>query len=712
MKTRLLFAASIAALPAILAAQQAPQQSPQEPPPVTFRLEVNYVEVDASVTDAQGRVVTDLTANDFEVREDGKPQKISTFSLVNLPIERPVRTLLAGTPIEPDVRTNTESEGRIYMLLLDDFHTTFSNTPRVRMFLRDFIEQNFGTNDLAAVLFTSGAAGSQDFTNNRKLLLEAIDKFAGRNLRSEALEINDALNNRLPDDFRSAQTGSGSRNPSDQSGLPTDPLEAERAYQARSTLGTVKRAAEFMEGIRGRRKAMLLVSEGISYNIFDPFTNTSSGIIQQDSNDAIAAATRGNVQIYAIDPRGLSAFEESIEAGGTPTDITPSQFSVIGSLESSLRLSQQSLQLLADETGGFAAINRNDFKGAFERVVRENSTYYVLGYYPTNDRRDGRFRKLEVRVKRPGLQVSSRRGYAAPRGRAPEQARFTTTTGATTPLDKVTDSALNSPVPVVGIPLSLFAAPYKGEGNNAAVTLVLEMRGDGLRFLERNGIFSNKVDVAFSSIDGDGKIRGGNRHGISMDMKPDTVQRVKQVGFRVVSEMSLPPGRYQVRAAAADDLDKHTGAVMYDFDVPDFSKPGLTMSGVSLTSAAAAATPTAKPKDPLAMVLPGPPTTVRAFNRDDVIAFFTEFYENAPKAPTHMVDISVSVKALDGRVVVEAKDQRSSTELTAGRGGFGYGLQIPLKQFEPGSYVLRLEGKSRADGNAPAAGRDVLFTVK
>ena len=639
-----------------------------------------------------------------------KAQKISTFSLVNLPIERPVRTLLAGTPIEPDVRTNTSSEGRIYMLLLDDFHTTFSNTPRVRQFLRDFVERNFGTNDLAAVLFTSGAAGSQDFTNNRQLLLGAIDKFQGRNLRPEALEINDALNNRLPDEFRSNQTGSGSRNPSDQSGLPLDPLEAERAYHARTSLGTVKRAAEFMEGIRGRRKAMMLISEGISYNIYDPFTNNSSGIIQQDASDAIAAATRGNVQIYAIDPRGLSAFEESIEAGGTPTDITPSQFSVVGSLQSSLRLSQESLQLLADETGGFAAINRNDFAGAFDRVVRENSTYYVLGYNPSNDRRDGRFRKLEVRVRRPGLQVRSRRGYAAPRGRAPEPPKFTTTNAPTSALDRLTDTALNSPVPVSGIPMTLFAAPYKGEGANASVAIALEVRD--LRFLERNGIFNNKLDVAFSSIDATGTIRGGNRHTVGMEMKPDTVQRVKDRGFRVVSEMALPPGRYQLRAAAADELDSRTGAVLYDFEVPDFSKPGFTMSGISLTSASALAVPTAKPKDSLANLLPGPLTALREFDRGDVVAFFTEFYENAQKAPAHMVDISVSVKSLDGRTLVEAKEERSSTELTAGRGGFGYSLQIPLKQFEPGSYVLRIEGKSRADANAPAIGRDVLFTVR
>ena len=426
MKIRIPVAFLLAALSAVIAtAQQAPapsrqaspapspppsQEAPpsQEPPPVTFRVEINYVEVDAVVTDAQGRLVTDLSQEDFEVLEDGRPQKVTAFSLINLPVERAPRPLFLGEPIEPDVRANTVAEGRIYMIVLDDLHTGFASTPRVKRFLREFVERNFGANDLAAIVYTSGRGiAGQEFTNSRRLLLEAIDRFTGRRLRSEALEINDSLN-------------STERDPSDERSLKLmDPLEMERAYNARTTLSAVRDLAAFMEGIRGRRKSLLLISEGISYNIYDVFNYTSAGLILQHANDAVAAATRANTAIYAIDPRGLSGFEEGIEASGTPADITPSQFSVTGSLMDAVRMSQQSLQVLANETGGFAAINRNDFAGAFERVVRENSTYYVLGYYPANDRRDGRFRRIEVRVKRPGMQVRSRRGYVAPRGRAP-----------------------------------------------------------------------------------------------------------------------------------------------------------------------------------------------------------------------------------------------------------------------------------------------------
>src|SRR5688572_8412573 len=153
MKRRFPVALLLAVLGAVAltAAQQPQTPQPQEPPPVTFRVEINYVEVDAIVTDAQGNPVTDLTAADFEILEDGRPQAVTAFSLVNLPIERSERPLFAAAPIEPDVQTNTTAEGRIYLIVLDDLHTTFTNTPRVKRALGEFLERNFGSNDLAAV---------------------------------------------------------------------------------------------------------------------------------------------------------------------------------------------------------------------------------------------------------------------------------------------------------------------------------------------------------------------------------------------------------------------------------------------------------------------------------------------------------------------------------------------------------------------------------
>ena len=708
MKIRIPVALLLAMLPvAIVAAQQtpaappsqerAPSQEPPPPPPVTFRVEINYVEVDAVVTDGQGRVVTDLTQADFDVLEDGRPQKVAAFSLVNLPIERAVRPLFLGAPVESDVQANTVVEGRIYVIVLDDLHVNFTNTPRVKRFLREFLEQNFGTNDLAAVVYTGGrAVAGQEFTNNRRLLLEAVDRFAGRRLRSEALEINDSLNNTM-------------RDPSDERTLKLlDPLEMERAHNARSTLTAVRDLAAFMEGVRGRRKSMLLISEGISYNIYDVFNYTSAGLILQQANDAVAAATRANVAIYAIDPRGLSAFEEGIEAAGTPSDVTPSQFSVTGSLLDSVRLSQQSLQVLANETGGFASINRNDFAGAFDRVVRENSTYYMLGYYPTNDRRDGRFRRIEVRVKRPGLQVRSRRGYVAPRGRALNPR----VPPAANPLDAAVGTAMNSPIPTTGIPLSVSAASFKGTAPNATVALAVEMRADAFKFAEKNGMLLDRVEVAFSSVDAKGTVRPGQKHVLTMEMSATTAQLARERGFRVVSEVALPAGRYQLRVAAAEEGANQSGSAFYDLEVPDFQKSAFAMSGIALTSAGASQTPTVRAADPLKDVLPGPPVTVREFGRNDQVALFAEFYENAVNTPPHNIELETTVRAEDGRVVFQNREQRSSTDLQGKTGGYGYGVRFALNEFAPGTYVIRVQGRNLAAGADAPIGRDVLIRIR
>ena len=175
----------------VLWAQQAPAPADGlQEPQVTFRLDVDYVEVDAVVTDAEGNIVRGLTADDFEVLEDDEPQAVEAFTFVDLPVERAPPPLFAEIPIEPDVRSNAVPfEGRLYILVLDDYNTMALRTARVRAAARRFVEEHIGENDLAAVLHTSGRPNaSQDFTNNRPLLLTAIDQFAGRKTQISSLE--------------------------------------------------------------------------------------------------------------------------------------------------------------------------------------------------------------------------------------------------------------------------------------------------------------------------------------------------------------------------------------------------------------------------------------------------------------------------------------------------------------------------------------------
>ncbi|MBE3071839.1 MAG: VWA domain-containing protein, partial [Acidobacteria bacterium] len=163
-----------------------PVQPDRQFPPVTFKVEINYVEVDAVVVDQQGQFVRSLARDDFQVLEDGKPQKVTTFALVDIPVERAEAPVFVPRPVEPDIQTNARGlDGRLYLIILDDRHTNFFRSNRVRQAARQFIERDLGANDLAAVVTTYGRSETvQDFTASKPRLLAAVDHFMGNKLRS------------------------------------------------------------------------------------------------------------------------------------------------------------------------------------------------------------------------------------------------------------------------------------------------------------------------------------------------------------------------------------------------------------------------------------------------------------------------------------------------------------------------------------------------
>jgi VWFA-related protein len=685
---------SVVALTGVSLMAQSGQQ-PAAPeavqPGVTFRAEVNYVEVDARVTDAQGRFVATLAPEDFEILEDGRPQKVSVFSVVNLPVERAARPLFASRPVEPDVQTNLSGlSGRVYLIVLDDLHTNALLSTRTRNAARQFVERYMGINDVAAVVHTSGRAdAAQEFTSNPRLLLAAIDKFMGRKLRSSLL-------NRLDQE----QMTRGIRQQGDRI---DDPDAFERGYHARNTLDSLGNLARAMEGIRGRRKALVYFSEGIDYDISDPFANRDATTIMDATRDAITAATRANVAFYGIDVRGLGAgYENQIDIQSYPEDPTLGLDS--NALFNEVRRAQDSLRVLSEETGGFAVVNTNDVPAAFERLVEENSSYYVLGYYPTNDRRDGRFRRIDVRVKKAGLTVRARRGYVAPRGR-PQAAKLAGPNDASEELRE----AMSSPVPVAGLPLAATASVFKGPDDKGSVVISTTIGARDLSLVEKDGTFNNDLEIAYVAVDQNGKVYSGDRNTLNMRLRPDTLTRLRAGGFRVISTIDLPPGRYQLRIAAREANTRRAGSLNYDVEVPNFAKERLSISGLALTSVASSLVPTARPKDPLAKLLPGPLSTHREFVQGDEIALFAEVYETAG-SPPHKVQIALTMNAEGGQTIYQTREERDSSELAGSSGGYGFTTRIPLSDIAPGLYVLRVEAQSQI-GDRPTVARETIVTI-
>ncbi len=682
----------------------APAEDAQQIPPVTFRAEIEYVEVDAVVTDERGNLVKGLTREDFQVYEDGILQKTSFFSQVVIPVERLDRFVNEARPVIPDVRSNARPfEGRIYVLLLDNRHTGALRSALVKKAAHEFIDKYLGANDVAAVIHSSGATdASQEFTSNPRLLHASVDKFIGQKLRSRTLERLDEYNrNPL---LRPQQNSDGSS--SGQTGRDVkinDPLDAERGYFARATLGTLRNLAEFMGSIRGRRKAILMFSEGIDYQILDVFDSRDASTVLEDTRQAIAAASKANVNFYTIDPRGLNVMgDETMEMGGFPAD--PSYNLNPQAFEQERRLAVDSLKVLAEQTGGFAAVDRNDFAGAFDRIVRENSSYYVLGYYPPSNKRDGKFHKIEVKLKRPGLRVIARKGYAAPKGKG-EVTAVDPSAGTSTALRDL----LNSPLQSSGLTLSVSAAPFDSLKDNVSVTV--EVVGRNLKFTESKGLFANTIEVSMLPLEARGKAQQGRRSEVKLNLKPQTAQIMAATAVRLSPRLTLPPGRYQLRVAARETGGGLTGSVFYDLEVPDFTKEKFNMSGVVLTAATAQVTPTAEPDPVLKAALPGPPTTRREFYPIDVLALYAEVYDRLKSDVPHTVDVTTRLVSEQGKEVSRTTDARKSNEFQGPKGGFfGYTTQVPLADVPPGRYMLQVEAKARLK-DAPSVRREMLITI-
>ncbi len=675
-------------------AQQAPPAQPPTPP-LTFKVEVNYVEIDAVVTDEQGAFARNLTKDDFQIVEDGKPQTLSVFAPVDIPIERADPPLYAKTSIPPDVATNrTPFEGRVFVVVIDDLHINFARTSRVRAAARQFIERYVGTNDVVAVVNTRGRNDAmQDFTSNRQLALNAVDRAMGQAAESSTkAALQDYSNNQ-------GQRGADSH-------MSRDFNELERYTNGRNTLDTLRSLSEFVSGMHGRRKAVVLFSEGINYDTSNTIQNRYATDIQSSMSNLIAAATRANASIYAVDPRGVtSGMEDSIDIGSFPTDNSIS----ITDMQTELRVSQDSLRQMAGETGGVAILNQNDFRTGFSRIVDENSNYYVLGYYPTNDRRDGRFRNVQVKVNRPGLRVRARKGYYASKGKAdkPKPAGHEGTS------PELRD-ALASPIPVNGLTMAATATPFRGAAPNDAIALALEIDGSPLKFEKKeDGLMHNDIEISLFASDAAGKIRDGARDMLALKLRPQTYDVVSKSMIRVVRRLQVPPGKYTLRIGARDGNGGTVGSLVYELDAPDFSKGPLTMSGVAITSASASRVPTTN-ADPnvneFKDVLPSPPTATREFPQGDALAIFSEVYDNLGKTP-HRVVMTATVLTDEGKTAFTTSDERRSEELQGASGGYGYAVQIPLTGIAPGRYVLRVEAKATT-GNEPGVRREVEFRVK
>jgi len=731
------------------AALQTPALRAQDkpaPPEVTFQVEVNYVDVDVVVTDENGKFVPGLSREDFDVFEDGKPQKVDTFTYVEIPVAPENAFVLGDRKVSTDSKTNrVPFSGRLFVIVLDDQDVSSMRTMQVKKSAKEFVDKYMGANDIAAVIHTSGRTdASQEFTSNKTLLNAAIDKFMGRRMRSLTIERLDSYYQNM---IVSEENQGGDNQPApstDPGGYSRlEPSEFERGFRAVGVLDTLRLTAEFLTSVRGRRKAVLFFSEGIDYPIQNSFGGQSATDVIRATQDAITMAARANVNFHTIDPRGLVGMtNEFMElagngapelAGGAPmrtptgepiTGLTGGTFNAQSDLMTELMLSQGSLRELADQTGGIAAVNMNSLTDAYTRIMETNSRYYVLGYYPPTHARDGRFHKIDVKTKRPGLRVMARRGYGAPRGRTAEEKKRDDEARrlkeARRPnADKTTPQLrdiLTSPLQQSGLNFTVQAAPFKNNQKDASVALAIELDGDKLTYSapDAKGYVANKVELSLYGLNELGKALAGTHMVLDLTLRPETREKVRTFGVRVNPRLSLPPGRYHLRIGAREAVGGLTGSVFYDLEVPDFRKEKLMLGGILLASASGQDTPSIQPDPIVAKVLPASPTSRREFPRRDMLAIYTEVYDNIESTQARHIDIAARLISENGTEVFAVRDDLANGGAAPQKAWniYGYKTEFALKDIPPGRYALRVEAQVRGNvGDAKPFARETLITV-
>ena len=394
--------------PAGEAAPATDQTTPKSGQPFTVR--VDLVTTDVIVRDNNGQFVADLTKEDFEVFEDDVKQELVSFTLTHggriFNVAAPPPPVAEEGIILPASRPTSDAAGRIFLIFVDDLHLDFRNTPRIRQLFQKVAKELIHEGDMFGIVSTGPSSLAIDMTYDRRRLDEAIKKISGSGL--------------APKDILDVPQG--------QQGPP------EVRYRAHVAFSTAYDIMGKLQQVHNRRKAFIYVSNGYDFNPFEttrlkqeqeryggsqnnsddgsgnqdeanPFLRERSGNIFHEADlaselsELTRAANRANATIYTIDPRGLVGMPDLDEK----IDMVEWQDYV--------RTSQDSLRVLAEQTGGIAVVNQNDFDKALKRIDNETSDYYVVGYYSSNPDPTKKRRRIEIKLKRENTNLRYRTEY-------------------------------------------------------------------------------------------------------------------------------------------------------------------------------------------------------------------------------------------------------------------------------------------------------------
>ena len=560
---------------------QAPKDAPTQPVPTpAFPARVELVTVDVVVVDKAGRAVAGLGQKDFTVLEDGVPQTVTSFEAVVLPA--------AASPVDepherPRVSTNYGPEAqptRTFVLVFDDVHLSPGLAVAAKAAAGEFLRTGVRDGDRVSLLATSGAAWwNARMPEGRAELQTILKRLDGRyfaEVTPERVTEYEAMRIVEYDDpdvaYQVSQRfdayGTQRRDKSDERlyrdtrdrtsvvGL-IDPYVRARAVDVhrqgterrRISMRTMARALESLAGVKGR-KAMLLLSAGF---VYEP------GF--KDMKTLVDASMRVNVPIHFVDARGLKGLPEFMTAEYALNFDVQDTVAVLADIARDAEGSEN----LALDTGGLVVKNTNDLAAGLGRVAAESQAYYLLGYTPANPARDGRFRRITVKLapaRARGVRLRARRGYFAPEdGREAKVVREGS--------DPEIGRALDSPFERRELPLRVQAFSFDEAGiGRVNALLSAEIGVSQLSLAEQEGRMTGELAFLIEAQHRETGEFFNVDEKIEIAMLPETYKRLARSGYTVSRELVLPPGGYQAKVVVRELATGRLGSVIHDFDVP------------------------------------------------------------------------------------------------------------------------------------------------
>ncbi len=694
----------------------------QAPPPASradrpsFRVGVDVVRIDAVVTDKDGNVVPDLTADDFEVRQDGKlqPVTLARFYPVADTGARPAGSTTASAPsssgvlpaIEPLPAPLTRDEvQRSIVLVVDDLGMSVESLYYAKRGLNQFIDRDIGPRDLVAIVRSSAPGGVlKPFTTDRRLLHAQVDGLHWNGFSRTHVEPFESVQKLL--DTSVAGVGKAAVQPDDFTLFN----EMRQYMSAAGTLGAMNLLLHNSRDLPGRR-VMILLSEGFQVMETDHHDGTwqPEPRIRGGLDRVFEQATRAGVVIYSVDIRGLQTggllASDNAVGLGSPQDVIENSQVVKAAHDRNRMLldTEESLSYVAAQTGGFAVLSSNDIGRGLERVLDDVKSYYILGYDPPEGTfaekgKTPRYHKLSVRVKRPGLKIRTRKEFLGFR-EPPE-------TAPSTPAEALQHAAL-SPFATSEIPIKATALPGYSPTSGAFVRALLYIDARGLSYEpDATGRRAASVDVLGIAVDEQGTEVGQLSTGFSVALADKADEAELEKGLVYVLRVPIAkPGAYQVRFAVRDQRSGAVGSTGQFVQLEDVAHGAFALSGIVIGEDKTSAD---------ARVAEGLDTggllrqqARRVFEPGSQLSFAYEVYNAG--AP---VEATASVWRGDEKVFATMADRLAPPATDESRfaaaGGLKLGTALP-----PGRYVLQVDARTKpGSGRRKSATERIDFEVR